>query len=482
MAGAQVQIRAVLITGRDAAAAPLPVRVELRNLGAAAQGALEWAIESRVAGELPLELPPNARKVVYLPLPYDAWREVDPYGRREGRARSLQPQLTWTEPERRPQQLPIEFEPANYLPLLIVGDVQGGFSRWSDARFALNYEFQGQTVDYQLGWRWQPVYLRPEELPEDFTVLLGVPALVLVEGAERLRPEQWDALLAWTLCGGHLIVSVGSLPIALQQTPLSALAPPIAERIQVRLQQPIDQMSLLQTAPPTQPVVLAQAQPDANWRSNFIGEHRIFSTRELGQGKLTLFWGDLTAEAWRVWKGMPLLASVWLNTPEPPILHLERLAPAPNLPPRLTPQQAITTTATLIAYIAILYGTRKHLRAQNRLRRASLIILWLALGASLGLSAFHAAAPATPHEQRHTIAQAGLPLRVELRRQTLDLRGGTHSIALAPDEQLAACEVLAGLEGHARVRYTTPIHLELHTPARATLRLLTVRVAKEADR
>lgn len=432
-------------------------------------------------GELPLELPPNARKVVYLTLPYDAWREVNPYRRRDSVASAPPSQLHWTEPDRRTQPTPLTFTPATELPLLIVGDLQGGFSRWSDARFALNYKFQGLTVDFQQGWRWQPVYLRPEEIPGDFTTLLGAPAIVLVEGAERLRFEQWDALLTWTLCGGHLIVSVSSLPIALERTPLRVLAPPTGERIQTRLQQPIDQLNLLQTPPPTKPVALTLAQPDAAWRSQFSGEHLIFSTRRLGEGELTLFWGDLTAEAWRTWLGMPLLASVWLHTPEPPILRLERLLPPPRLSSPLSAQQAGVATAMLIVYIAALYGIRSSLRVQNRLRCAPLFILGLALSMSAGLSAFFTAASAPPPEQRHTITQSGLPLRVELRQQTLNLPGGAHTITLAPDEQLISFKSLTRIEGRARLRYTAPVSLELHNLGRTPLRLLTVRVLQEAE-
>ncbi|MCS7227286.1 MAG: hypothetical protein NZ821_09880, partial [Gloeomargarita sp. SKYB31] len=139
---AQVEVRVEPLIGKEAITAPVPVRVELRNHGVATRGALEWRLSDDILCLIPIELPPNARKQVELAVPVNAWqrtaskrRELDPV--------SDVPKLFWREAGKKGVRLPVPFNLNFHLPLVVIGDVQGGFEAWRRATYTLEYRFLG---------------------------------------------------------------------------------------------------------------------------------------------------------------------------------------------------------------------------------------------------------------------------------------------------------------------------------------------------
>ncbi|MCS7066881.1 MAG: hypothetical protein NZL85_11500, partial [Fimbriimonadales bacterium] len=232
VAHAQTEIRVTNLLGEGAITDPLPVQVELRQRGASTRGVLEWWSEPDLRYRLPVELPAGAHKVVHLALPLNAWHPAR--GGNGGEFRV--PTLLWRSEAGDWCLLEVPFAWNNRLPVVVIGDVQGGFEAWRRATFALEYRFGSQEVRSG-DWTLEPIYWSPASVPPEWRALLGIPAIVLVEGSERLLGDQWDALLAWLLAGGHLIVSVGSIGTPLRGTPLAPLLPPLGERVVVDLRQ-----------------------------------------------------------------------------------------------------------------------------------------------------------------------------------------------------------------------------------------------------
>lgn len=66
---------------------------------------------------------------------------------------------------------------------------------------------------------------RPEDAPDRMAGYSSLRALVIADGAERMRPDQWDAIRRWTMAGGTLILSGGPGAVYLQVPEAGALSP-----------------------------------------------------------------------------------------------------------------------------------------------------------------------------------------------------------------------------------------------------------------
>ncbi|MDW8106895.1 MAG: hypothetical protein RMK45_05380, partial [Armatimonadota bacterium] len=429
----------------------------IRNDGTARRGVLRWEVEMRRA-EVPIELPPNARKEVYLSVPTAAT-------------------LAWHEEGRAPRELSVGLPPQGTAftetptPLLVVGDLVGGFEGWR----VLTTASGKPSV-------WTPSYLRPEAMPEDWTVLLSIPTIVLVEGAERLRATQWEALLAWMLHGGHLVIAAPTPMRVLQATPLRALVPPVQRINVVQLREPIPLLGA-QLEPPESPLLLAQPAPTAGWHTYTSGKVALAQWRSVGKGYLTLFWGDLEASAWRQWRHRRTFGSYLLGVPrelKPPSAPRTALGRAYS--ERLRPK-VMVATALLFAYSTWLYALRHILRKRDQLRRAPLYIAALATLVGVALAAVAQADRRAEVDYRSSvIAEKGLSYRMEIEERAYLLASGTHSITLPPEVKLLDAALVGTPAAKLTVRYATPVEVVVDSRTRVLMRTLTARLVAQEVR
>lgn len=257
IASAQTQIRVEPLLGDSVETVPYPVRIEFRQGGRPTEGRLVLQPRRHYTVEYPVSLPANARKVITISLPDEL-----------GWAR-----LLWYTPDRPAEIIELPYPEESHMPVVIVGDAQGGFHMLSN----LVYSKEGADRENPIERRWHAVYWTPETVPDDWHAIAGVPVIVLVEGAERLTPEQWRTLTMWVMTGGHLIISVGGvLKQVLPTTPLASLTRAIEK-----------------STDPT------------------LGDHLV-KTRDVLHGRVTMFLDDLTAPHWRDAPQMRTLWEQWL--------------------------------------------------------------------------------------------------------------------------------------------------------------------------
>lgn len=365
-----MEIRAFSLLGKEVTTTPVPVRVEFLNRGATVEGVLEWEYTAGLRFHLPLQLPSGSRKVVDLSLPLEGWSF-------QGEREAIEiPSLGWRVRGQglRPLEISLGMDPA--LPMVIIGDLKGGFESWRNLPFSTLYTFGKQEVSSPSGWYWQVVYWSPEQIPTQWQMMLGIPVMVLVEGTERLREGQWRALMAWMLAGGHLLISAGSFSHFPQNSPFASLLPPLGPLQRVRLSQPLS--SLESFKPPREPVALLKTPgwDDAvdKWVS---GNDLLACTRRVGLGRLTLVLGDLSAPAWRGWKGYSAWVRQLIGGVEIPAMALRleySFSPLWNLP---THHHLWVLTAYLGLYWFLSWRLWRWLRRYRLLIHAPLALLGL---------------------------------------------------------------------------------------------------------
>lgn len=286
---AQAQIRAHAMLGDSAETIPLPIRIDIRHGANPTEGRLVLRHGNQYEEVYPITLPANARKTLFLSLPDEPYRCT-----------------LWWEPQHRaptPIDIPLPIE--SHMPVVFIGDIQGGFSALHSISYLHETRKQGESER-----QWRAVYWKPEQTPDSWRPLAGIPVIVLVDGAERLSAEQMHALIAWMLMGGHLIVSVGgTLANTLSATPLAPLLPSFEERTTV----------FISTSEGQMPLVWWRVQPLPRATTvRSVGANPISLSRPMLQGRLTLFLGDLTAPAWRQWQDFVRIWEAWLADSRPP--------------------------------------------------------------------------------------------------------------------------------------------------------------------
>ncbi len=413
VAVAQTEISVRNLLGEQAITDPLPVRVELRQRGEATRGILEWWTGTGPRHRMAIELPAGARKVVYLRLSLDAWRLPE----RRRRALMSVPTLLWRSETGEWRLLDVPIGWGNRLPLVIIGDVQGGFEQWKQASFSLQSRFGTQVVSSP-DWSLQPVYWSPEMVPTEWTALLGIPMMVLMEGSERLSREQWDALLAWMLAGGHLVVSVGSVGEPLKGTPLAPL---------------LNKPPLPQHASEARGEVHDSPLPQRGRGAGGEGNLPLASSRRVGRGTLSLFAGDLSARRWREWQGLNALINQWTARLTLPLDGIRTGFESESLRPSVARAQILGVLGVFALYWLALYLAWRILRRRRRLIRAPLVVLLLTAGCWLALVQL---VPASVHRaQRREVctllADSRLPVAIEHRLYHFLLPAGVHRLRWA---------------------------------------------------
>jgi hypothetical protein len=238
----------------------------------------------------PMDLAANARKRLYLPVPSD------------NRARRFRhAELLWrgADGERVRVELPTPLQ--TRLPIVFVGNAIGGWERLNEVRvpFASALSKRHEAFSPPL----HAYYLRPAALPDDWRGLLGLPVMVLVDGAEALTDAQWQAVRQWLAAGGTLVVSAGSFGAAVNLLPLADLVPRLSlSDAPVRPVTP-------PRAPPDQPVRLMRPETLEGYSSSRGRCTRapVMLHRRVGAGNLYLFLGDLGDPVWRSWDELPTL-------------------------------------------------------------------------------------------------------------------------------------------------------------------------------
>lgn len=134
-------------------------------------------------------------------------------------------------------------------------------------------------------------YVAPEELPRRFSMLMGLSAIVLGEGSERISGESVQALRNWIQLGGNLVILGGPSRSVLS-------APGLSELLPVRVGDPTN----LRLANDLE-VTIRPAQP-------YLGAREVFNTdginafsRAYGLGSVVYVNANLADPIFQTWPG-----------------------------------------------------------------------------------------------------------------------------------------------------------------------------------
>ncbi len=467
---AQTEITITNLLGKQALTDPLPIRVEFRQGSAPTRGVLEWWNEMNLRYRVPIELPAGAYKVVDLALPLNAWSQ-------QGRAIPQQfrfPFLVWRSETGELRMLEVPWDWNKRLPVVVIGNLQGGFEKWRSASFAMDYRFAGQKVS-KGDWTLEPIYWSPSSVPTNWNALAGIPVIILTEGSEQLSSEQWDALLAWLLAGGHLIVSVGSIGAPLKSTPLAPLLPPFSAR-------------KLLSIPPQQgqsagseaiPIIESQGWGDES-RAIREGNALLACSRPVGRGTLTLCFGDMNALAWRNWQGYTRLINRWTAQMRLPLFGVRTAFERRSLRNPIERMQVLGATGVFALYWLALFVSWRILRRRRRLVRAPLVVMVLTALASLALVQI---VPSTIDQQqnywkRTLLTANGLPIALEHSHYHLLIPASEARLHWEPEMQVFAMRRQSLLGERVRVEYGAQTEVVLEPFGAMEVQMQMVRVLK----
>lgn len=433
---AETEIVVKNLLGEHAITDPLPLYVELRHAGAPIRGQLEWQNSPTLRQHLSIELTHGARKGVHVAIPLNAWGQEQ-----EGlRRRSASPVLLWRTESGSVRQLEIAYRWVDCLPVVVIGNYQGGFERWRKAQFEVKHFFEAQKVQSDT-WSLEPVYWLPRAVPTNYESLLGIPLIILTEGSESLASEQWEALLGWLLAGGHLIVSVGSIGTPLQGTPLAPLLPPIGGRTTLTV--PVN--SQQGTEPQPIPMIQSSGWSDVIaqvWEGPIL----VSCSRRVGCGTLTLCFADMQASAWRSWQGYERLINHWCRLLDIPLQNLREPLNKRSLRSPIERGWVARLAGVFALFWVGLYLSWRILRRRRRLIYAPLALVAL-VGLTLGLTT--QMTPALHNQKRSKvkrtlIANQSLPIALEHCFYHALLPAGEYSLQSETEFAMLALECSGG--------------------------------------
>ncbi len=397
----------------DEAMAHLAVyRVDIERKGSDTRGALTLESGSVRIVE-PLDLATGARKRLYFAAPTQTRSGRNPYWR-----------LVWTgaDGERIVQELPTPLH--TRLPVVFVGDSIGGWEGLQQIRLpfgsALANDHKASSPPLH------PYYMRPAELPDDWRALVGLPLIVLTDGAERLSDTQWGAIRVWLALGGTLVVSAGSFGAGANLLPLADLTPRLSLR-----DAPV-RPNLGSYAPPREPVRLLRPATLHGYRV-VLGDARtpVLLYRAFGAGNLYLFLGDLNAPAWRGWQHLPAMLQTIVSGSAFPTERIEEsLTREKPTPPASRIARVWWGVGVLGVYFVGVWQLAAWLRRRRRLASV------FAPLAGITVAACACVLVAAPHTQSQpltayrTLAIASDTLAVEAGSVQGNLQAGAHTITL----------------------------------------------------
>jgi hypothetical protein len=410
---AQTVVRARLLLDDEAMAHCAVYVVDIERRGSDTRGALVAELPNGWRAVYPMDLAANARKRLYLPVP-SAQTSRFAFAR-----------LLWrgADGERVSTELPMPLQAR--LPIVFVGNPISGWERLNEVRvpFASALSKRHEAFSPPL----HAYYLRPAALPDDWRGLLGLPVLVLVDGAEALSDGQWQAVRQWLAAGGTLVVSAGSFGAAVNLLPLADLIP------RLTLPDAPVRPTWIASAPPLQrPVRLMRPETLRGYRV-LVGDTRtpVLLHRRVGAGNLYLFLGDLYAPEWRAWDGASkMMRTIVQGSVFPAERWQWRFDSAARLPSLLRWERLWLGVALLGGYFVAVWALAAWLRRRRRLASVAAPLAGLTLLTSIGVIA------SAPRVRRHEpVAHRTLYLatdRLAVEAALLDgvVGAGEHTIRL----------------------------------------------------
>jgi hypothetical protein len=409
---AQTAVQARLLLDDEAMAFPAVFRVDIERKGSDTRGELVVELPNGWREVYPMDLATNARKRLYLTAPsaiYE-WRRGDGW-------------LTWrgADGERVSTELPMPLQAR--LPIVFVGNPISGWERLNEVRvpFASALSKRHEAFSPPL----HAYYLRPAALPDDWRGLLGLPVMVLVDGAEALTDAQWQAVRQWLAAGGTLVVSAGSFGAAVNLLPLADLMPRLSlPDAPVRPVTP-------PLAPPDQPVRLMRPETLQDHRV-LLGDARapVLLYRRVGAGNLYLFLGDLGDPVWRAWDELPTLMG-WVVSSSGFLTERwgSTLAPPRKRQPVVQVRRVWAGVWLLGGYFVAVWVLAAWLRRRRRLASVAAPLAGLTLLASVGAIALAPRTTGAPRATRYLYRAPDAPA-VETIWIMGAARAGTHTIRL----------------------------------------------------
>jgi hypothetical protein len=407
---AQTAVQARLLLDDKAMAHCAVYVVDIERRGSDTRGALVVELPNGWRAVYPMDLATNTRKRLYLPVLSD------------NRARRFRhAELLWrgADGERVRVELPTPLQ--TRLPIVFVGNAIGGWERLNET-VAPFVSALATNSDEQ---RMHAYYLRPAALPDDWRGLLGLPVLVLMDGAEALTDGQWQAVRQWLAAGGALVVSAGSFGAAVNLLPLADLMPRLSlSDAPVRPVTP-------PLAPPDQPVRLMRPETLQDHRV-LLGDARapMMLYRRVGAGNLYLFLGDLGDPVWRAWDGLPTLMG-WVVSSSGFLTERwgSTLAPPRKRQPVVQVRRVWAGVWLLGGYFVAVWVLAAWLRRRRRLASVAAPLTGLTLLASVGAIALAPRTTGAPRATRYLYRAPDAPA-VETIRIMGAARAGTHTIRL----------------------------------------------------
>jgi len=272
-----------------------PLAVSLHNSGASADGALIVRSESYSSMlrtyAYPVSLPTGTDKeiIVYPSIGPDAFQIDFSF---EGNSHADKEQFR-VESSREGMQIGM------------IGDEPGALSSLRLAPSSQNPPASNSERN-----RFSDCYARPEDAPDRAAGYQSLSVLVLGAGAERMRPEQWDAIRRWVLDGGSLILTGGAgasylrVPQAADLLPVTSLHDETISTL--TLPQPILDRPL-----PGGPIALVSGklQPGATAPA-LQGADEVLARQTLGTGTVLLVGFNPLDEPFKDWAGQH---DLWLS-------------------------------------------------------------------------------------------------------------------------------------------------------------------------
>jgi hypothetical protein len=454
---AQTVVRARLLLDDKAMAHCAVYVVDIERRGRDTRGELVAELPGNWRAVYPMDLAANARKRLYLPVPSD------------NRARRFRhAELLWrgADGERVRVELPTPLQ--TRLPIVFVGNAIGGWERLNETA-APFVSALATNSDEQ---RMHAYYLRPAALPDDWRGLLGLPVLVLMDGAEALSDGQWQAVRQWLAAGGALVVSAGSFGAAVNLLPLADLMPRLSlSDAPVRPVTP-------PLAPPDQPVRLMHPETLEGY-AVLVGGTRapVMLHRRVGAGNLYLFLGDLGDPVWRSWDELPTLMG-WVVSSSGFLTERwgSTLAPPRKRQPVVQVRRVWAGVWLLGGYFVAVWVLAAWLRRRRRLASVAAPLTGLTLLASVGAIALAPRTTSAPRATRYLYRAPDAPA-VETIRIMGAARAGTHTIRL-PEGALV---LPAGENAPVEVWYATDApEVRLRAGSWTEVQVVCLRLTREA--
>ena len=455
---AQTAVQARLLLDDKAMAHCAVYVVDIERTGRDTRGALVTELPNGWRAVYPMDLATNTRKRLYLPVPSD------------NRARRFRhAELLWrgADGERVKVDLPTPLQ--TRLPIVFVGNAIGGWERLNET-VAPFVSALATNSDSQ---RMHAYYLRPAALPDDWRGLLGLPVLVLVDGAEALSDGQWQAVRQWLAAGGALVVSAGSFGAAVNLLPLADLVPRLSLS-----DAPVRPVTT-PLAPPNQPVRLMRPETLQDY-GILLGDARapVMLYRRVGAGNLYLFLGDLGDPLWRDWGGLPTLmgwvtlSSGFLTERWGKVFDTEK-----RHEPLVQVRQVWVSVGLLGGYFVAVWVLAAWLRRRRRLASVAAPLTGLTLLASVGAIAL---APRVSHPDpvaHRMLYLAAGETAVEAVLLGSVVGAGTHTIRL-PEGALV---LPAGEDASAEVWYGADApEVRLRAGSWTEVQVMCLRLTREA--